>query len=420
MSTSNYTLKVNIRAQEERVRRERDKAVRESLVKVTSSGPVQRVRKKRGLQFNEPGKYVSEGDRLRKKARLEALQKRIASSAAKTGISDAVKLASLTNKTTKPISLITGGKLEEVDEDIPEIEWWDRALLRNRPLGEAILRLDQNADPEEIFDGLTNLIEHPPIKRRYNADQVKPMPIYLTKAERKKLRRQNRRKAELEKQEMIKLGLLPKPEPKLKKSNLMHTLGQEAIVNPSKVEQMVKEQEEKRQQAHIDHNTAKKLTPDERKAKKLRKISEDLSVEGTWVSVYRVTNLSCPSHKFKISQNAKQLTMTGLLLLYKDLNVVVVEGGPKQQRKYKHLMLDRIKWDEDPLVSGSSNEKSNTLKDNKCSLLWEGQVPGRSFRVFKVKSMQNGEEARNFLKKFKVEHYWDLAFKMNILGTITE
>lgn len=39
-------------------------------------------------------------------------------------------------------------------------------------------------------------------------------PLYLTKKERKKLRRQNRREAWKEKQEKIRLGLEPPPEPK--------------------------------------------------------------------------------------------------------------------------------------------------------------------------------------------------------------
>lgn len=40
------------------------------------------------------------------------------------------------------------------------------------------------------------------------------IPIYLTKEERKKLRRQNRREAEKELQEKIRLGLAPPMEPK--------------------------------------------------------------------------------------------------------------------------------------------------------------------------------------------------------------
>lgn len=41
------------------------------------------------------------------------------------------------------------------------------------------------------------------------------MPVFLTKKERKKLRRQNRREAWKEEQEKIRLGLEPPPEPKV-------------------------------------------------------------------------------------------------------------------------------------------------------------------------------------------------------------
>ena len=39
--------------------------------------------------------------------------------------------------------------------------------------------------------------------------------------------------------------------------------------------------------------------------------------------------------------------MTGTVVMYEDVNVIVVEGGPKQQKKYKQLMLKRIKWDDE-------------------------------------------------------------------------
>lgn len=51
--------------------------------------------------------------------------------------------------------------------------------------------------------------------------------------------------------------------------------------------------------------------------------------------LHRVTDFSNGSHKFKVETNAKQLFMTGTVVLFKDINVVVVEGGPKQQKKYK-------------------------------------------------------------------------------------
>ena len=47
------------------------------------------------------------------------------------------------------------------------------------------------------------------------------MPMFLTKKEHKKLRRQNRRENWKERQDKIRLGLLPPDEPKGKMSNLM-------------------------------------------------------------------------------------------------------------------------------------------------------------------------------------------------------
>ena len=48
----------------------------------------------------------------------------------------------------------------------------------------------------------------------------------------------------------------------------------------------------------------------------------------------RVRDLHNPSKKFKIETNANQLFMTGIVVLHRDCNVVVVEGG-----KCRNLML---------------------------------------------------------------------------------
>jgi len=45
------------------------------------------------------------------------------------------------------------------------------------------------------------------------------------------------------------------------------------------------------------------------------------------VCVGRVLNLSNPAKKFKVEMNANQLLMTGIVVLHKDCNVLVVEGG---------------------------------------------------------------------------------------------
>jgi len=41
----------------------------------------------------------------------------------------------------------------------------------------------------------------------------------------------------------------------------------------------------------------------------------------------RILNLSNPAKKFKVEMNANQLFMTGIVVLHKDCNVLVVEGG---------------------------------------------------------------------------------------------
>jgi len=54
-----------------------------------------------------------------------------------------------------------------------------------------------------------------------------------------------------------------------------------------------------------------------------------------YIVIHRVTDLCNPAKKFKVETNAKQLFMTGTVVLFKDCNVIMVEGGPKQLKKYK-------------------------------------------------------------------------------------
>ena len=85
---------------------------------------------------------------------------------------------------------------------------------------------------------------------------------------------------------------------------------------------------------HEEQNESRKLTDAERGEKKQRKIMENTTVTGVHVAVYRVKDLSDPAVKFKVESNCNQLHMTGIVLLCKSLNVVVVEGG-----KYLNIYL---------------------------------------------------------------------------------
>lgn len=334
-------------------------------------------------------------------AMLERLQKDIAEKAKKTGISSAARLSLLSSIVPKK---------EMRDDEVPEVEWWDSFVMRDPSYEQCIV----NTSPaDEKFDGITHLIEHP-MQMKPPTEPSKPiaLPVFLTKKEQKKLRRQNRREAWKEKQEKIRLGLEPAPEPKMKMSNMMRVLGTQAVQDPTKIEAVVKQQMAKRQKAHEDANNARKLTVDQKKQKKVKKVKEDTNL-GVHVAVYRLLDLRNPAKKFKVEMNAKQLQMTGVVVHYRNINVVVVEGGPKQQKKFKRLMLNRIKWEEDE-VSKDGLETGEKVS-NKCELVWEGMAKSRAFGEIKFKISPNESFARELFKNHGVEQYWDLSFSITVL-----
>ncbi|GJQ69096.1 hypothetical protein Trydic_g6260 [Trypoxylus dichotomus] len=396
------TLKANIRAK----KREQFKAQLHDKTSEESTenkffdhriGIKPALRNKRTLRFHEPGKFLQQAERLRMKAQLEKLQNEISQIAKKTGISSATKLALI-------------AKSEGLIEDIPQMEWWDSVIL--------VDDLDTMINGKIAIkeSAINNLVEHPTQMRcPYDPLKAVYMPVFLTKKERKKLRRQNRREMWKEEQEKIRLGLEAPPEPKLRISNLMRVLGTEAVQDPTKIEAHVREQMAKRQKAHEEANAARRLTADQKRDKKIKKIKEDTST-GVHVSVYRIRDLhELASKKFKVETNAKQLFMTGCVVLYPDCCVVVVEGGPKQQKKYRRLMLHRVKWEEDMVKDPDGNEVPN-----KCVLVWEGTSKQRNFGELKFKIVPTEKMAREHFKKHKVEHYWDLAYSGAVLEPAME
>ena len=61
---------------------------------------------------------------------------------------------------------------------------------------------------------------------------------------------------------------------------------------------------------------------------------------GSTVLLLLLSVISLP----QVDMNAQQLHLTGCVMLYQDINLVVVEGGPKCLKKFKRLMMQRIKW----------------------------------------------------------------------------
>ncbi|CAH1398753.1 unnamed protein product [Nezara viridula] len=174
------------------------------------------VRNRKALRFHEPGKFQQMADRMRMKAQLQKLQSEISQIAKKTGITSATKLAQI------------APKVEQTSADIPHVEWWDSVVLLNDSYG------PDDEEPKLKEEAITHLIEHP-IQMKAPTVPSKPvyMPVFLTKKERKKLRRQNRRETWKEEQEKIRLGLVAPPEPKVLKGFLLlvcETLGMEGDI----------------------------------------------------------------------------------------------------------------------------------------------------------------------------------------------
>ncbi|NXV87773.1 PRPF3 protein, partial [Calonectris borealis] len=393
------TLKANIRAvKREQFKQQLKEKPSEDMESNTYFDPRVSItpaqRQKRTFKFHEKGKFEKIAQRLRTKAQLEKLQAEISQAARKTGIHTSTKLALITPK-------------KELKEgEIPEIEWWDSYIIPNG------LDLPSVGAVGNAAGSTTSAGSHGSVCR---CDPIPPRTVGLRACKRSwcfcalPFRQAGVRQEPL---------TAPPVSLAVRISNLMRVLGTEAVQDPTKVEAHVRAQMAKRQKAHEEANAARKLTAEQRKAKKVKKLKEDVS-QGVHIAVYRVRNLSNPAKKFKIEANAGQLYLTGVVVLHKDVNVVVVEGGPKAQKKFKRLMLHRIKWDEQTSnTKGEDDDESDeesVKKTNKCSLVWEGTAKDRSFGDMKFKQCPTENMAREHFKKHGAEHYWDLALSESVL-----
>ncbi|NWV45987.1 PRPF3 protein, partial [Daphoenositta chrysoptera] len=405
------TLKANIRAvKREQFKQQLKEKPSEDMESNTYFDPRVSItpaqRQKRTFKFHEKGKFEKIAQRLRTKAQLEKLQAEISQAARKTGIHTSTKLALITPK-------------KELKEgEIPEIEWWDSYIIPNGLdlVSQGAVELGGCFSPQLGRFGFVSKHERSAqataLVGLHGSEPHPTAGSCVCKRSAGKKVPDGRCCVQWEPSQLLFCSLA------VRISNLMRVLGTEAVQDPTKVEAHVRAQMAKRQKAHEEANAARKLTAEQRKAKKVKKLKEDVS-QGVHIAVYRVRNLSNPAKKFKIEANAGQLYLTGVVVLHKDVNVVVVEGGPKAQKKFKRLMLHRIKWDEQTSnTKGEDDDESDeesVKKTNKCSLVWEGTAKDRSFGEMKFKQCPTENMAREHFKKHSAEHYWDLALSESVL-----
>ena len=142
----------------------------------------------------------------------------------------------------------------------------------------------------------------------------------------------------------------------------------------------------KRLTRHLLQNEERKLTPEQRKEKKLKKLRDSLGEVGhltllfinsvltqlfnqttIGVALYKIDDVSSPLCRRKMDYTAKEGGLTGVLIidhntanptervihcgklagrdsLFYQCNMVVVEGAPRALKKFKKLMLRRMDW----------------------------------------------------------------------------
>jgi len=280
----------------------------------------------------------------------------------------------------------------------------------------------------------SSLIQHPvPIKppNAPNEDTKKAPTLHLTKKEMKRQRKLRRAERQRELQDMQAAGLVPPPEDRLTLSNFMRVLGDQAVMDPSKMEAKVMEQIQARKLKHEKMNKERKLTKEQRSEKRERKMAENTS-EAVTVALFLVKDMSHPYHRTKVDLNAQQNKLTGCVLECESpkLSLVIVEGGPKAVKRYTRLMMVRMKWTGENLVfneeddeeddnddDGNDNEKNHKFNpENTCDLVWSGMLPNRMFNNFAFQTCESSTVARKVLEAKGVAHFWDQV----LLGSTNE
>jgi len=362
-------------------------------------------RQTRELVFNQKGKYIQQANALRRQAALEAMKKKIAEKTRKVGIDEDADVE-------KNFAV----------EAPPDIEWWDEGLVDGKNYDQVDDSSKVKIDtPDSI---ITSYIQHPVQIAAADEKLLQVVkPLYLTKTEQKKVRRQRRMADLKEEQAKIRLGLVPAPPPKVKKSNLMRVLGEEAIKDPTQVEARVNREIAERHATHVEANDDRKLTKEQRHEKLQANQEKDAS-KGLHMLVFKINTLANGQHRYKINVNAEQNALTGIAIMHPKQNLIVVEGGAHSIQSYKKLMLNRIDWTENAPSrdKGAQTEslrqwlkaedEKGGLKDlalNKCQLIFEGEIKERAFRKWSSKVVEADSEAREVLSRAKADSFWNLA-----------
>ncbi|CAG99455.1 U4/U6-U5 snRNP complex subunit PRP3 [Kluyveromyces lactis] len=295
--------------------------------------------------------------------------------------------------------------------DVPDVEWWDVPYIKDGSIHEkysldySTLNSDDESDDEEeeeeegAQDKFPSIryIQHPvPIERPRAAVPV--AEIFLTKNERKKARRNTRKLVRQEKEEKIKLGIEPKPEPKVKLSNMMNVYENDAnIADPTQWESIVRRQVAERKRKHFEENEIRhQESLKRRKESQLQAHSNDSPLEYTCV-VYMFDEIQNPSIRYKIKTNGKQLKLKGCCLhIQNGKGIIVAFGDEKSIRFFDKLVTKRINWSE-PYKDRDTEE--TVPCDGKITKVWQGLIGDCRFKGWFMLDCKDKNQLNNILEQ---------------------
>lgn len=313
-------------------------------------------------------------------------------------------------------------------KDIPNYEWWDESYLDKsgnilpKYTTEYPEDIDSDYDSDDMNSGVECMksqteetgppsiryVQHPvPIKI---PEEITAPKMYLTKLEHKKARRRNRKLQREEKMAKVQLGLEPKPETKVKLSNMMNVLDNDKnISDPTAWENMVKDQIEERRQRHIQENEKRH---EEAVLRKKSKVSDQIEgSEDLFCKAFYFQSLQNPKIRYKLKMNSQQLNLKGFCLRVGEggPGIIVVIGKEKSCNFYKKLVCTRIKWNENfKIKDATNNGELIDMTGNYAVEIWDGLLKETKLRNWFMKICQTEDEMKNILQQNDALSFFNL------------
>lgn len=129
--------------------------------------------------------------------------------------------------------------------------------------------------------------------------------------------------------------------------------------------------------------------------------------------LFKILDLSNPQNKYKVTINAEENRLTGRCIIADGYALVAVEGCEKSIRRYKKLMLKRIKWSDSVDPEDEDAEANGAIVKprivNACYLVWEGPMKQPLFKDFQCEEIIGESNVRNYFNDSKAGHYLDLV-----------